>query len=116
MSNPTQMHWQVSKRILRCLQGTIDLGIRYKKGGTTELLGYTDNDYARDLEDLKSTSGYVYLLSGGAVTWSSKKKPIVTLSSTKAEFVATGAKPYQAVWTQKILKEIGHSQDDSVHL
>lgn len=113
MSNPTQMHWQACKRILRYLQGTLNLGIMYKKGGNTDLIGFTDSDYAGDIEDRKSTSGYVFVLSNGAVAWSSKKQPIVTLSSTEAEFIAAGAAATQAVWMIKILKELGQYQKDS---
>ena len=54
----------------------------YKKGGNEELVAYTDNDYAGDLDDRKSTSGYVFLLSSGAISWLSKKQPIVSLSTT----------------------------------
>jgi len=63
MENPTELHLQVAKRVLRYLKGTIDFGIFYKKGGDDELVAYTDSDYAGDLEDKKSTSGYVFLLS-----------------------------------------------------
>ncbi|KAL2328979.1 hypothetical protein Fmac_022406 [Flemingia macrophylla] len=111
MSQPTQMHMQAAKRVLRYLQGTVNFGILYKKGGNEELLGYTDNDYAGDLEDRKSTSGYVFLMSNGAVAWSSKKQPIVTLSTTEAEFVAAAACACQAVWMRRILKELDHSQE-----
>ncbi|PNX57099.1 hypothetical protein L195_g058524, partial [Trifolium pratense] len=51
----------------------------------------SDSDYAGDLDDRKSTSGYVFLLSGAAVSWSSKKQPVVTLSTTEAEFIAAAS-------------------------
>nr|KYP50279.1 Retrovirus-related Pol polyprotein from transposon TNT 1-94 [Cajanus cajan] len=111
MSQPTQIHMQAAKRVLRYLQGTVNFGIFYKKGGDEELLAYTDSDYASDLEDRKSTSGYVFLLSNGAVAWSSKKQPIVTLSTTEAEFVAAAACACQVVWMRRILKELGHNQE-----
>lgn len=64
---------------------TTRFGIFYKKGGKCEgLVGYTDSDYAGDIDDMKSTSGYVFMLGSGAVAWSSKKQPIVTLSTTEA--------------------------------
>nr|GEW66023.1 putative RNA-directed DNA polymerase [Tanacetum cinerariifolium] len=55
------------------------------KGGNKELIGFTDSDYAGDLDDRKSTSGYVFLMSSGAVSWCSTKQPVVTLSTTEAE-------------------------------
>ncbi|XP_038877260.1 secreted RxLR effector protein 161-like, partial [Benincasa hispida] len=67
-------------------------------GGNAGLLAYTDSDYVGDLEDRKSTSGYVFLMSSGAVSWCSKKQPIVTLSTTEAEFVATAICACQGVW------------------
>ena len=70
MENPTKLHLQAAKRVLRYLRGTIDFGIFYRKGGDDELVAYTDRDYAGDLEDRKSTSGYVFLLSSGAISWS----------------------------------------------
>lgn len=84
MEKPTELHLQEAKRALRYLRGTVNYGIFYKKGGNgeCELLGFTDSDYAGDMDDRKSTSGYVFLMSSGAVSWSSKKQPIVTLSTT----------------------------------
>lgn len=82
MVAPTKLHFQAAKRALRYLKGTVDYGILYKRGGTEELLAFTDSDYAGDMEDRRSTSGYVFMMSGGAVAWSSRKQPIVTLSTT----------------------------------
>jgi len=74
MEQPTELHLQVVKRVLRYLKGTSDFGIFYKKGGSDDLVAYADSDYAGDLEDRKSTPGYVFLISSGAVSWSSKKQ------------------------------------------
>ncbi|XP_048447292.1 uncharacterized mitochondrial protein AtMg00810-like [Pyrus x bretschneideri] len=70
MERPTEVHMQTAKRVLRYVKGTTDLGIFYKKGGTEELIGYTDSDYAGDQVDRKSTSGYVFMVNMGAVSWS----------------------------------------------
>lgn len=67
MGKPTELHFQAVKRVLRYLNGTTDFGIFYKKGGSKSLVGYTDSDYAGDVEDQKSTSGYVFMLGSGAV-------------------------------------------------
>ena len=64
------------------MKGTVNYGVFYKRGEVNELIGFTDSDYAGDIEDRKSTSGYVFMMSAGAVAWSSRKQPIVTLSTT----------------------------------
>ena len=110
MSKPTELHLQAAKRILRYLNGTTNHGIFYKKGGEKELLVFTDSDYAGDEEDSKSTSGYVFLLSSGVVSWMSKKQPIVTLSTTEAEFVAPAACACQAIRIIRVLKSLNHVQ------
>lgn len=113
MENPTELHLQAAKRVFRYLKGTLDFGVFYKKGGNKELIAYTDSDYAGDLEDRKSTSGYVFLMSSGAVSWSSKKQPIVTLSTTEAEFIAAASCACQAVWLRRVLDKLGHIQSKS---
>lgn len=107
MSKPTELHLQASKRILRYLKGTMSYGIYYNRSGDNKFKAFTANDYAGDVEDRKSTSGYVFLLSSGAISWSSKKQPIVMLSTTEAEFVAATMCACQGLWLKKILKEFG---------
>ena len=106
MENPTEMHLLATKRILRYLQGTKEFGLFYKKGEKSDLIGFTDSDYAGDQDDRKSTSGYVFILGSGAVSWSSKKQSIVTLSTAEAEFVAASSCTCQAIWLKRILEEL----------
>ena len=61
----------------------------------------------------KSTSGYVFILSSGALSWSSKKQPIVSLSSTEAEYIATASCACRAVWLKRVLEKLGQNQDKS---
>nr|XP_023897402.1 uncharacterized protein LOC112009298 [Quercus suber] len=88
MECPTKIHLLATKRICRYLQGTKEFGLFYKNGEKSNLFGFTDIDYVGDSNDRKSTSRYVFMMGIGVVSWPSKKQPIVTLSSTKAEFVA----------------------------
>lgn len=67
MEKLTEMHLQVSKRILRYLKGTMELGIGYRKGGEGSLIAFVDSDYAGDVDDQKNTSGYVFMLGTGAI-------------------------------------------------
>ncbi|RVW59737.1 Retrovirus-related Pol polyprotein from transposon TNT 1-94 [Vitis vinifera] len=109
MEHPTESHLLAAKRILRYVKGTVEFGVFYKKGGDDKFIGYTDSDYAGDQDDRKSTSGYVFMNSS-AVSWSSKKQPVVTLSTTEAEFIATASSACQAVWLRRILKSLNQVQ------
>ncbi|GAA0165557.1 hypothetical protein LIER_20933 [Lithospermum erythrorhizon] len=73
---------------------------------------YTDSDYAGDFDNKKSTSGYAFVLNCGAVAWASKKQPIVTLSTKEPEFVAATTCACQLIWMKKILKTIGHEEEE----
>ena len=114
MASPTELHLQAAKRVLRYLKGAVDLGILYQKRGNGELITYTDSDYAGDINDRKNTSGCVFLLSDGVVSWSSKKQPIVMLSTTEAKFVAGTSSACQGVWMRRFFKKLGHFQDKCI--
>lgn len=113
MGRPSEQHMQVVKRVFRYIKGTVDFGVMYKRNGSGELEAYSDSDYAGDLDDRRSTSGYVFKLGGGAVSWSSKKQPVVTLSTTEAEFISAAACACQAVWMRRVLEKLGHGQKES---
>lgn len=94
----------------------MEYGIWYKQGESSELIGYTDSDYAGDVDDSRSTSGYAFFINGGSIAWSSWKQPIVTLSTTDAEYVAAATCACQAIWMKRVLKEIGHNQAEEMVL
>lgn len=71
-SNPGLEHWIAVKNILKYLRRTKDLFLIYG-GGDLQLDGYTDSDFQSDIDDRKSTSGYVFIYNGGAVSWKSSK-------------------------------------------
>lgn len=113
-AEPTEIHFAAAKRVLRYLQGTLDFGIWYKRGGEGSLEVFTDSDFAGDVDSRKSTSGYVFLWNDGAVAWSSKKQNVVALSSTEAEYVAAATCACQAIWVQGILEELGLNFPESM--
>jgi hypothetical protein len=110
MEHPVENHLMAAKRILRYIRGTLELGILYRKGSQAELIAYSDSDYGGDVDDRKSTSGYVFMIGSGAVSWSSRKQPIVTLSTTEAEFIAAAHCVCQGIWLKRILECIGLTQ------
>jgi len=68
MEEPSYSHWKVLKRILRYIRGTISLGLYYTKLNNYELVGYSDSDWCGDVDDRKSTSGYVFFMGHTAFT------------------------------------------------
>lgn len=115
MSHPREAHLMAVKRVLRYVKGTLNLGLYYKKEATDQTLeGFTDSDFAGDSDDSRSTSGYVFMMSKAAVAWSSKKQPIVTLSTTEAEYVAASACACQSVWMKEVLKGFNQSQESAI--
>ncbi|PNX62918.1 type I inositol 145-trisphosphate 5-phosphatase 12-like protein [Trifolium pratense] len=116
MERPTEMHVAVVKRIMRYLKGTLKFGMLYKCKNNTELTlqGWSDSDYAGDHDDRKSTSGYVFTLGGSAICWSSKKQPIVTLSTTEAEFVSAASCACQCLWLKNVLDHLHIEQNGCI--
>ncbi|MCH81290.1 copia-type polyprotein, partial [Trifolium medium] len=113
MDRPTEVHFTAVKRILRYLKGTLSFGVLYKSNVTKKLClkGWSDSDYAGDVEDRKSTTGYLFKLGSAAISWSSKKQPIVTLSTTEAEYVAAASCACQALWLRNVLSCLQQKQE-----
>lgn len=112
MENPTEIHLLAAKRILSYVKGTTDFGILYKNGRNSVLIGFLDSDYTGDLDDRKSTSGFLFMLNFGAITWSSKKQQIVTLSIAEAEFLAAVSSSCQPIWLRRLLEVLNNHQQD----
>jgi transposase InsO family protein len=106
LENPGEMHWKAVKRILRYLKGTASFGLLYTKG-STNLHGWSDADYAGDLDTRRSTTGYVFQLGKNTITWNSKRQQTVALSTTEAEYMALCHTSKEAIWILKLLKDLG---------
>lgn len=102
-SNPGTPHWIAAKKVLRYLQRTKGHMLVYKSGSELNLVGYCDSDFAGCPDDLKSTSGFVFLLAGGAISWKSVKQSTVAASTMQAEFVACYEATIQAAWLKNFI-------------
>jgi hypothetical protein len=115
-SSPGLVHWRELKRVVRYLLGTIDLVLVFRgntRGGElrSQLLhGYTDSDWAGELDKRQSTSGYTFLMTGAAISWSSKLQSTPALSSTEAEYIAGARATQEALWLRALLGELGFIQ------
>ena len=73
MAEPTMEHLQCMQRILRYVNDTKDMGLLYRTGVATHLVGYTNADWVGNASNRRSTSGFTFLLKSVVITWSSKK-------------------------------------------
>lgn len=103
--NPGQAHWAAIKRVLRYLKGTIDKKLVYRKS-SDDIVGFCDADWASDLDQRKSTTGYVFIMQGAAVSWASRRQHTVALSTTEAEFMALTAAIQETIWLKRLEHEL----------
>ena len=108
-SKPTEAHLTAVKRILRYLKGTVSLALKYGKTNDGQLIGYSDADWAGDLDDRHSTTGNLFIMAGGSIDWLSKKQGVVALSTSEAEYVALSAATQEATWLRRLLSDLNVS-------
>ena len=116
MHSPTMEHFNLVKRLLRYLKGSIGRGIIMKKNESTEITGYCDADWAGNSIDRKSTTGYCTFVGGNLVTWKSKKQAVVARSSTEAEYRAMASTACELIWLKGLLCDLGVSTTQSMSL
>jgi hypothetical protein len=104
--NPGVSHWNGIKKALRYIQGTKGLMLTYERSDSLERVGYSDSDFADCLDTDRSTSGYVFKLAGGAISWSGSKQTVMTSSIMYAEFVACYEAVGQAMWLEKFVPSL----------
>lgn len=111
-SNPGKTHWAAVKHLFRYLKGTMDLKLTYgpNRSPSAELFStFSDADYGMDIDSGRSTGGYMVRIGSGAVNWSSKLQPVVSLSTTEAEYIAAVEAGKEVAWMRNLLTELGYS-------
>ncbi|KAF6202186.1 hypothetical protein GE061_004584 [Apolygus lucorum] len=107
LENPSEQDFANVKRSLRYLNGTKNEGISFSKNNETdELIAFCDSDFAGDPDTRRSTSGYAIFYSGGPVSWRSRKQPIVSTSSTEAEFISAAECCRELIFLKSLLFEL----------
>jgi hypothetical protein len=101
VSAPRSGHWEAAVKVLRNVVGALHLGLKFG-GNSWDVVGYCYADYAGDLDTRKSTTAYVWLMHGGAVSWHSVLQPTVALSTAEAEYMAAAGAAREALWMPKI--------------
>jgi hypothetical protein len=111
-SNPGMVDWKAVKHLFRYLKGTLDMKLEYGPDPSIDkdmFITFSDADHGGDKDCGKSTSGYMVKLGMGVVCWRSKLQPVVTRSTTEAEYLAGGAAGMEICWMQNLLKELGYT-------
>jgi hypothetical protein len=106
MARPAPMHWAAVKRIMRYLKGTLHMKLCLG-GKDITIKGYCDADWGGDLNTRRSTTGYVFYLGDGAISWNSKRQPTVALSTTEAEYMAANQCAKEAIWLRQLMADVG---------
>ena len=117
-NEPNKDNWIAVKRVLQYIKGTITKGLKFTKCNDAKLsvVGYSDASWASDLESRRSVTGFCFTLNktSGAISWKSKRQPMVSLSSTEAEYIALASATQEALYFKKIMKDMVSHHDQNV--
>ena len=113
LNTPSSKHLHAAKRVLRYIQGTPTLGITYSPP-PSKLTGFSDADWAGDINTRRSTTGYVVMLNNGAIAWRSQRQPTVALSTMEAEYMALTDATKELKWVRNFLAELGYNDNNLI--
>jgi hypothetical protein len=105
LAKPKKIHCELLIHVYQYVRGNSDYSINYQDEGNTNLTGYVDAAYANSV-DCKSTSGYLFLLNGGLVSWSAKKQSVWARSSAEAEYISTDGASKDMLWLKEWLEDV----------
>ncbi|GJS08040.1 zinc finger, CCHC-type containing protein [Tanacetum coccineum] len=103
-SNPSRQHWHAITRVFKYLKGVMNYGLSYVRYPSV-LEAYSDAGWINHVEDSSSTSGWVFLLRRGAISWASKNQTCITGSTMESEFVAL------AEWLRNLIHEFQYGRN-----
>lgn len=107
VSKPTKADWNEAKRVLRYLKATMDHELHLGNTKQFELECFVDADWAGEVGDRKSNTGYIFKLCGGLINWKCSKQTGVSLSSTEAEYIALAECLQELQWVRKLMDDLG---------
>ena len=112
MSDPIKEHWMGVKRMLRYIKGALSYGLKFSANDDAcDLYGFSDANWARDVDNRRSTSGCVFKVDNSTVSWCSKKQATVAKSTTEAKYVALSQTTQEAIYLRKLLADLGCKAD-----
>ncbi|XP_067928394.1 uncharacterized protein [Watersipora subatra] len=106
---PTEARLTAAKGVLRYLKGSLDIRITYHRSSNNKVFGYSDANWAGDLDDRHSMSGNIFLLSGSPISWLSKRQSVVAVSIAESEYTSLFHGTKEAMWLNQLITDIGLS-------
>ena len=110
MKTPTMIHFKALKRILWYVKDIVDFDLFYGYSNSFDLVGYSDSDWAKNINGRKCTTGFVFYLGDTTFTRGSKKQSIVILSTRDGEYIAITSCVYHSIWLKRLLRQLRMSQ------
>ncbi|KAL5576619.1 hypothetical protein UlMin_018318 [Ulmus minor] len=101
------VHWQAANKVLRYLQGTKDHMLTYQWINNLDIVGFCDADFGGYVDDKKSTTGYIFMMAGGAISWKSVKQTLTSSSTMEAEYVVCYEATCNAMWLRNFISALG---------
>jgi hypothetical protein len=111
VSDPCPFHWRLVQRVIAYLKATIDYGITYQKGGPIKPIGYSDASFTDDPDSRRSTTGQLFMMADGPVTWKAKTLKRVSTSTGETEYVVVYETGRQVKWLIQWLQEVEIYED-----
>ncbi|XP_050917155.1 uncharacterized mitochondrial protein AtMg00810-like [Lathyrus oleraceus] len=116
LNSPFQEHMDVVIRILRYIKCATGKGLVYENKGHSQIVGYSDADWAGSPIDRRPTSGYCVLVGGNLIFWKSKKQNVVARSNAEAEYMTMAMTTCELIWLKQLLKELQNKEARSMTL
>ena len=116
MVNPKNIHLIGAKHVMRYLKGTLDYGLRYTLDSKISLHGFTDSDWEESAKERQSTSGFCFSLGLGMISWFSRKKTSIELSTAEAKYIASFLACSEEVWLRNMLAGVFDEEIDVVDI
>ena len=116
LQSPCDSHWDVVVHILRYIKGIPGQGVLYENKSHTQVVGYSDADWAGSPTDRRSTSGYCVFIGGNLIFWKSKKQHVVARSSAEVEYRAMALATCELIWLKHLLQELRFGNDEQMKL
>ncbi|KAL0413904.1 UNVERIFIED_CONTAM: Retrovirus-related Pol polyprotein from transposon RE2 [Sesamum radiatum] len=106
LQHPSRQHWDAAHHLLRYLKGTPNTGLFFPAGAASELVAYSDADWASCLDTRRSLTGFCIFLDSAIISWKTKKQNTVSRSTAEAEYRSMASTTCELIWIYNLLADL----------